>query len=190
MAGARRPKINWGQFLDAAPYFMEALWREDDALSDQWAPLVRAAAFFDVFRGEVENGGVSQYLFNRASNLPHFAEAPEIVRSHPLLGDIADLMAEVHRNDELVGHFKQAQESHTAAIIEYARTREGGTDPITYEQKYRSYTDEFDRRATVANEAAFIRLQHDIVQRPESYFELPQIGRGVQFQTAKSDTGV
>jgi hypothetical protein len=186
----RKPKLRWGQFLDAAPYFMEALWQEDDALGEEWSPLVRAVAFYDVFRGEVENGGVSQYLFNRASSLPYFAEAPEIVRHHPLLGEVSALMAEIHGNEVLIRHFVQAQRDLTAASIEYARTRQGGTDPITYEEKYQTYTREFDRRAAPAIAAAFTRLQYDIVRHPNSYFDLPAIGRGVKARKEKSATGL
>jgi hypothetical protein len=103
---------------------MESPWSQDDPLGADWAPLVRAVAFFDIFRGEIENGGVSQYLFNRASGLPHFAEAPQIVRQHPLLGNVANLKAEGHGHAALVSHFVKAQTDHHNVVAKYVWSTE------------------------------------------------------------------
>ncbi len=189
--GSKKPPITWAQFLDAAPYFMELLWRPVDPLGEEWAELVRAVAFYDIFRGQVENGGVAQYLFNKASHVPHFADAPRIVRRHPLLGDVADLMEEVHSNGELVRHFVDAQANHSEKVMRFIRTKKGGREPITYEDKLRSYTEDFDRRAWPVNDRAMTQIQHDIVLRPHAYFELsPNVEGGIQTIEVAGDTGV
>lgn len=192
-AGTKRPKITWGHFIDAAPWFVEAMWTEDDCLGPEWAPLVRAVAFFDVFRGQVENGGVSQYLFNKAASLPHFSDAPDIVRQHPLLKDIADLMLMVHGDNEMVKHYVDAQHEQSEIATIYLQTGEGGDQPITYEEKYRSFTRVFDERAWKMNDAAFMRIHKAILTDPHLYFDIAPVrevtGRGIEIATVEGYSG-
>ena len=58
-----KPKIEWHEFLSAAPNFTALL--TDDIDMTQLAPLLRAAAYFDIFDGEICNGGVAQYFLIR-----------------------------------------------------------------------------------------------------------------------------
>lgn len=176
-AGTKRPAITWGQFLDAAPWFVEAMRSEDDCLGPEWTPLIRAVAFFDVFRGQVQSVGVSQYLFNKADSLPHFDEAPHIVRQHPLLKDVADLMLMVHGDPDMIRHYVEAQHEQIDALRDYVETGEGGDQPITYEEKYRAFTDVFDRRAWRINDAAFMRIHKAVLEEPQLYFDIaPALG--------------
>ncbi len=156
----KKPKVSWAQFLEAAPYFMELLWAEEDPLGPEWAPLVRAVAFADVFFSQVENGGVAQYLFNKASKLPHFSEAPEIVRQNSLLGNVAELMHKVHQ-------YPAVHPELHASAMNFLRTGK-----VDYEEDYRAYTREFDFKVGAACERAIIDIQHDIVLRPQAYFDL------------------
>lgn len=192
--GTRRPKITWGQFLDSAPYFIEAMWSEDDAITPDYAPLVRAAAYFSIFRGEVENGGIAQYLYNKSTTLPHFAEAPDIVRGHPELKEIADLMLMAHGDKDMVRHYEEAFGDQNALIQTYIRTGKGGDTPITYEEKYRAFSDVYDELAWKMNDRALLRLQADILRRPHMYLDIQPppgvIGVSVEFAELESFGGI
>lgn len=191
--GTRRPKITWGRLLDSAPYFIETLWSEDDALTPDYAPLVRAVAYFDIFRGQVENGGISQYLYNKSTTLPHFSEAPDIVRRHPELKDVADLMLLAHGDKEMVRHYEKAFKEQNQIIRRYITTGEGGDTPITYEEKYRTFSDAFDERALAINDRALMRVQAHILREPQAYLEIsaaPGItGVGVEFANLEGYSG-
>lgn len=168
-AGTRRPKITWGQFLDAAPYFevpiQSAYWDEDaDGPRSNWGPLVRAIAYFAPFMGQVSNGGVWQYLRNEAGSLPDFECAPEFVGQHPALREASCLMSEAHSQVHLLSQ-----------DIE----RDDELDSIdALEDAHKPWIDDFDARAWRINEACSKRLQHAIVLNPHDYFEITDANTG------------
>ncbi|MGB0907447.1 MAG: DMP19 family protein [Maricaulaceae bacterium] len=90
-----KPTITWMDFLSAAPYFTSAL---DMAYEDmpKAAPLVRAILYFDIFDGQVCNGGVMQYFFNMAHMLPGFDKAAEYAAQHPALKTALPFMEKAH----------------------------------------------------------------------------------------------
>jgi hypothetical protein len=192
--GTRRPKVTWGQFLDCAPYFIEAMWSEDDAITPDYAPLVRASAYFSIFRGQVENGGIAQYLYNKSTTLPHFAEAPDLVRRHPELKEVADIMLMAHGDKDMVRHFEQAFEHQNEVIQHYVSTGEGGDEPITYEEKYRAFSTAYNERAWKINDRAMVRVQAHMLREPHAYLDIeapPGVtGAGVEHAELESFGGI
>ena len=56
-----RPRMHWFELLDTAPYFTQVIMPGARATNDQLAlaaPLVRAVCYYDIFDGEVPNGGL------------------------------------------------------------------------------------------------------------------------------------
>ncbi|MEM6274687.1 MAG: DUF4375 domain-containing protein [Myxococcota bacterium] len=92
-----RPETTWTAFLSHAPSFTGALMAavRDSELAS-YNDRVRALVYYDLFDGEVSNGGVMQYLFNQAFNLPEFEAAPSIIAKDPVLADGAEFVAEVY----------------------------------------------------------------------------------------------
>lgn len=90
-----KPTITWMDFLAAAPYFTSAFEMAYDDFPKA-SPLVRAVLYFDVFDGQVCNGGVMQYFFNMAHHLPDFEKAPEYAAQHPALKAALPFMEKAH----------------------------------------------------------------------------------------------
>ncbi|MEO0815474.1 MAG: hypothetical protein AAFY60_21625, partial [Myxococcota bacterium] len=70
MSSNKRPETSWTEFLSNAPYFTGAIMGAiDDGELSRYNERVRAVFYYDIFDGEVSNGGVMQYFFNQAFHL-------------------------------------------------------------------------------------------------------------------------
>ncbi|MEH6419991.1 DMP19 family protein [Pseudomonas sp. CGJS7] len=157
------PRIDWSGLLEAAPYFNSALIDTvDPERAAQLPPLPRAAWYWDVFNGEVSNGGFTQYLFNQGLSLPAFEQVPEFIAAHPQLQEALPFVQLAHQAwAELRPQFEQA------------RRRD--------EWPERLFADHAERFE--AAQQAFFALNHGIacrmhgaiVQAPHEYFRIEPI---------------
>ena len=106
------PRIDWSRFLESAPYFNSALIETvEPELAPELAPLPRAAWYWDLFNGEVSNGGVAQYFYNHGLSLPGFERVPEFLAAHPQLSEALPFVRAAHAAwDEVADRVVQAQE--------------------------------------------------------------------------------
>lgn len=160
---AFRPVTTWGQWLASAPYFTSAIMESLDAeRAAEAAPLVRAAWYYDLFDGEVSNGGVMQYYYNRALDTPGFDQVPAFVAQNPHLAEALPFVKEVHAAWAVVA----------PAVI--AAQQKGGWP----EELFAAHRERFE-----ALENAFFAVNHRISQRlcaaivqsPHDYFDIADI---------------
>jgi hypothetical protein len=159
-----KPQLTWIQFLSAAPYFTSLL---GDALAEktdlrQLEPNYRAALYFDVFSGEVSDGGITQYFFNRALTLPDFDLVPQIIAANPLFASVQPVVE--------------------AAYAAWSDCREQVLEAIEQddwpEALFNQYSAQFEPLQT-----EFYARQHEVAQRfchalilnPDHYFEMQPI---------------
>ena len=166
-AAAFRPMLSWPDFLQAAPYFSSLVMdRLDAEQAPTAAPLLRAAFYFDIFNGEVSNGGVMQYFFNQADYLPCFEQAIEFVGQHPVLAPAIPFMQQAY-----------AAWNSVAPAVHKARDEEDGSMEVV-SALFRSHARQFDDL-----EKSFYAINHDLMQRlngamvqdPHAYFEMEPI---------------
>ncbi|MGO1072805.1 DMP19 family protein [Lysobacter sp. CA199] len=171
------PRIDWSGLLEAAPYFNSALI---DAVDPEQAPalppLPRAAWYWDIFNGEVSNGGFSQYLLNQASSLPGFERVPEFVAEHPQLQDALPFVRVAHRAwEELRPEFEQA------------RLRDEWPEDLftRHGERFEALQQTFFK----INHGIACRMHGAIVQAPHEYFRIEPIAgvpaRGVAHVQAR-----
>ena len=157
------PPLTWPALLQTAPYFQSAV---SGALTAETlpgaAPLPRAACYFDLFDGEVSNGGVMQYFFNRAFRTPGFEDVPASIAQNPVLSPALPFVAEVH-----------AAWSSVASAVAAAHKSEEWPEEL-----FEAHRERFDALETayfkIRNEISQ-RLCADIVQRPHAYFAIEPI---------------
>lgn len=152
------PPITWPEFLRAGPYFEGAIGHglEGEAVLDA-APLHRAAYFYNLFDGEVGNGGVIQYFFNQALYRAGFERAPAFVAENPVLAPALPFLREAHA----------AWESVAPAV---RAAREAEEWPETLFTSHRDRFADLEGRFFKINHGIAQRLAADIVARPGDYF--------------------
>lgn len=156
----RLPAITWPDFLSAAPYFQGAIGRglEDGDVLDV-APLHRAAYFYNLFDGEISNGGVIQYFYNQGLSAPGFARAPDFVAENPVLAPALPFLRAVH-----------AAWASVAPAIE--RVRGEAEWPERLFEAHRARFEALERDFFACNHGIAQRLAADIVARPHAYFTI------------------
>ena len=156
----KRPSITWPDLLLSAPYFTTALLEAECAVPPpQWAPLPRAVIFWNMLDGEVSNGGVAQYFYNRALYVPEFDQIPEFIAAHPVLAPHAHFAQTIHA----------AWSEVAPAVIESRESEEWPED------LFKSLEPKFE-----ALQTAFYAVNHDIAQalnahllaHPHEYFDI------------------
>jgi uncharacterized protein DUF4375 len=165
---AWRPKIDWISFLEAAPYFTQAITHRSNAgfgldRDDlkRLAPLVRAVCYYDTFDGEVSNGGVMQYFYNQADYLPEFARAPEFVAVHPALADALPFMTAAH------AAFTEVSEE-----VQALRATDFDERVSELFQRYRPRFEPLERDFFAMNQNLRMRLYRAIIHQPHDYLDI------------------
>lgn len=159
-----KPIIEWHDFLNAAPYFQSLVHDvlDDDTDITTLHPLLRALLYFDIFDGEVSNGGIAQYYYNQAFSLPNFERAPEYIAENPVFAPIMHIVNAAH-----------------AAWIDCAADVEEAVKQNEWpEQLFNKYAPKFD-----ALQTEFYSLNHlvsqafcaELIQNPHNYFDFKPI---------------
>ena len=157
------PRIDWSDFLQAAPYFNAILIDAfDRKTAPTLPPLPRAAWYWDIFNGEVSNGGIIEYLFNQASSLPAFERVPEFLAEHPQLLDALPFVRATYD-----------AWAELAPEIRSARERDEWPEELflRHAPRFEALQDEFFK----INHAIACRMHGAIVQSPRDYFEIEPI---------------
>ena len=155
-----KPKIEWHEFLSAAPNFTALL--TDDIDMTQLAPLLRAAAYFDIFDGEICNGSVAQYFFNKADSLPGFAQAAQYIAANPIFGPVMHIVNEVHA-------------AWDSCAQNVAAARDDADWPEELFEKYHSRFDALQTEFYQLNHAVRNQFSYAVLRTPQDYFELAPI---------------
>ena len=151
------PRIDWSDFLQAAPYFNAILIDAvDSELAPDLPPLPRAAWYWDVFNGEVSNGGFSQYLFNKAWSLPAFERVPEFFAEHPQLHEVLPFVQAVY-------------EAWAELKPEFERARQRDQWPEKLFTDHARRFEDLQREFFKINHAVDCRMHGAIVQSPHDY---------------------
>lgn len=153
------PAITWPDFLSFAPYFQAAIGSETMENVVEVAPLPRAAYYYNLFDGEVSNGGVIQYFFNLACFTPGFAQVPDFVAESPVLAPALPYLREAH-----------AAWSSVAPAVEKARMEDEWPEELF--QNHRERFAALERSFFEVNHGIAQRLAADIVMRPHEYFTI------------------
>jgi hypothetical protein len=159
-----RPRMHWFDLLDAAPYFTQAIMPGARVTNDQLAraaALVRAVCYYDIFDGEVSNGGLMGYFYNKAHSLRDFTRAPEFVATHPLLADALPSMTAAH------AAFAEVREE-----VEATRTADLDEDVSELFQRHRPRFASLERNFLAIKAALRMRLHRAIVQDPHAYLDI------------------
>jgi Domain of unknown function (DUF4375) len=159
-----KPMIEWHDFLNAAPYFQSLVHDvlEDDTDITNMHPLLRALLYFDIFDGEVSNGGIAQYYYNQAFSLPNFERAPEYIAQNPVFAPIMHIVNAAH-----------AAWEDCAADVEKAVKKDEWPEKL-----FNKYAPKFD-----ALQTEFYSLNHlvsqafcaELIQNPHDYFDFKPI---------------
>lgn len=175
-----RPAIDWPGLLQAAPYFTSAIM---DTLSPEQAPeaapLVRAAYFYDLFDGQVSNGGVMQYFYNLALSTPGFAQVPAFIAQNPHLAQALPFVEAVH-----------AAWAEVAPAV--ASARDSDEWPEALFSSHRARFEALEKDFYAVNHTISQRLCAAIVQSPHDYFDIAPVPglpeRGVAHIVLKDGT--
>ena len=158
-----RPAIDWSDLLQSAPYFTSLV---TDALSPEQAleaaPLVRAVYFYDLFDGQVSNGGVMQYFYNLALSTPGFAQVPDFVAQNPHLAQALPFVEAVH-----------AAWAGVAPAVREARDSDEWPESLF--SAHRAQFEALEKAFYEVNHAISQGLCAAIVQSPHDYFDIEAV---------------
>ena len=185
-----RPNSDWAQFLEAAPNFLEAIAPDADTdLYGDFDPVVRAVLYFDLFDGQVANGGVAQYYLNKGCSLREFDRAPDFVAANPVLADAVPFLRQAHA-------FWVEARTDLAATL----SRPGGVvaedDALRVAERACALfeaqaggTGAFEARFFQVHDEIRMRVNRAILETPHAYLDIPAppglTGRGIE--TAEMD---
>jgi Domain of unknown function (DUF4375) len=155
-----KPTIEWHEFLAVAPYFQSLVHDvlDDDTDITSLHPKLRALLYFDIFDGEVSNGGIAQYYYNQAFRLPDFARAPEYIAQNAVFEPIMHIVNAAH-----------AAWADCAAEVEKAVKKDEWPEKL-----FKKYAPKFD-----ALQTEFYAMNHlvsqafcaELIQNPHDYFD-------------------
>lgn len=174
----RLPSTDWPALLRCAPHFSRAIV---DALCgsepDDFAPLVRAVYYFDLFDAQVSNGGVDQYFSNVAAHLADASMVPGIIAANPVYAPVLPLIEEAHA-------------IWTTVADAYREDDEDDEREEDDDEDDDLLTPHAERMETIAtafyalHHAIRQRLEEDIVRDPHRYFAVAPVpglrGSGVE----------
>lgn len=178
----KKPKLEWHQLLESAPFFVQAIHEvvDDDTDITKLHPLLRAAIYYDIFDGEISNGGVSQYFYNQALSLDDFERVPEYIAANPVFSPAMQIINEVH--------------TAWASCADDVRKAHDNDDEYP-DKLFKKYAPRFD-----ALETQFYAIHHKIssqfnlalLQNPHAYFDLTPIAgvpkKGVAYVNTHKDS--
>ena len=172
MAHYFKPNIEWISLLRSAPYFSSAFIElTPEAEIQNLHPLAKAIYYYNLFDGEISNGGVMQYFFNQAHSLPDFDQADSFIEAHPALTQVMPIVREVHQAWDMVKDDVKA-------------ARETGEWPEELFSKYAGRFNELQKSFFAINHEVAQSINAQLIQSPQDYFNfLPLdglMGHGIE----------
>jgi Domain of unknown function (DUF4375) len=160
---AGRPATTWRHLLTQAPYFIGALMDlVDSSTVEQTSDRVKAAWAFDIFLSEIDNGGVTQYLYNQASDTAFFEQVPAYLALLRCATKALPLVREVHDVWEKV---RPAVE----------KARESDDWPEALFKKYAKRFAALETSLHAMSHELSQALSAEIMSQPQDFFAIPTL---------------
>ena len=169
--GWRRPCATWAQFLESPSDPISVMWWKDQCFTSDFAPLVRAVAFYDNFEARVSSDGLGAYI-RLGHLLPCFEEAAECVADHPLLAKPAAMIRKVLANADFVGDMNRTSTT---------------TEALAMEERHSDFKSEIETSANAMFRAVRPRLNREVLENLATYVDMerPTGLSGVGVETAE-----
>ena len=153
-----KPNIEWISLLRSAPYFSSVFIDLTPEVEIQnLHPLAKAIYYYNLFDGEISNGGVMQYFFNQAHSLPDFDQADDVIGVHPAFTQVMPIVREVHQ-------------AWDAVKDDVNEARQSGEWPEELFSKYAEHFDQLQKSFFAINHEMAQAINAQLIKCPQDYF--------------------
>lgn len=181
MTNTLLPSTDWPALLRSAPHFSSAIVEAlCESGPDGFAPLVRAAYYFDLFDAQISNGGVDQYFGNVAAKLVDASAVPGIISANPVYAPVLPLIEEAHAIWNAVAEAYLEDEDDGDEEEDEEDEDEDDDLLAPHAERMEAIATAFFALHHVVRQ----RLEEDIVRDPHRYFAIASVdglrGSGVE----------